>query len=49
MLEDLLAQLSAEARRDIQLLQMRGAAPDHPVSVACPESQYLKCLIARVA
>jgi 23S rRNA (cytosine1962-C5)-methyltransferase len=48
MLEELLAQVSAEARREVQLLQRRGPSPDHPVSVACLESHYLKCLIARV-
>jgi 23S rRNA (cytosine1962-C5)-methyltransferase len=48
MLEDLLAQLAVEERRDIQVLQRRGQAADHPVSVACPESNYLKCLISRV-
>src|SRR5205814_7484640 len=42
MLEDLLAQLAAEENREIQVLQRRGQAPDHPVSVACPESNYLK-------
>jgi 23S rRNA (cytosine1962-C5)-methyltransferase len=49
MLEDLLAQLAAEERRDVQILERRGQAPDHPVSVACSESSYLKCLICRVA
>ncbi len=48
MLEEVLAQLAAEEKRDVQVLQRRGAAPDHPVSVACLESHYLKCLIARV-
>lgn len=48
MLENLLAQLAADARRDVQILQRRGPAPDHPVSVSCLESHYLKCLIARV-
>ena len=48
MLEDLLAQLAAEERRAIQLLERRGQAPDHPVMVTCPESSYLKCLISRV-
>jgi 23S rRNA (cytosine1962-C5)-methyltransferase len=48
MLEDLLAQLAAEERREIQLLERRGQAADHPVSVSCPESSYLKCLISRV-
>jgi 23S rRNA (cytosine1962-C5)-methyltransferase len=48
MLEDLLAQLAVEEGREVQILERRGQAPDHPVSVACPESNYLKCLISRV-
>lgn len=48
MLEELLAQLAAEEKRDIQILERRGPAPDHPVSVSCRESHYLKCLICRV-
>ena len=48
MLEDLLAQLASEERRDIQIIERRGQAPDHPVMVTCPESDYLKCLISRV-
>src|SRR5262249_21321976 len=38
MLEDLLAQLAAEERRDLQILERRGQAPDHPVLATCPES-----------
>jgi 23S rRNA (cytosine1962-C5)-methyltransferase len=48
MLEEMLAQLAAEERRQIQILDRRGQAADHPISVACPESSYLKCLICRV-
>jgi 23S rRNA (cytosine1962-C5)-methyltransferase len=48
MLEELLAQVAVEGKRDVQLLARRGAAPDHPVAVTCLESHYLKCLIARV-
>jgi 23S rRNA (cytosine1962-C5)-methyltransferase len=48
MLEDLLAQLAMEERRDIQILYRGGQAPDHPVAATCPESSYLKCLISRV-
>ncbi|MCS6864592.1 MAG: class I SAM-dependent rRNA methyltransferase [Gemmataceae bacterium] len=47
-LEELLAQVAVEARRDVQILQRRGAAADHPVAVTCPETGYLKCLISRV-
>jgi 23S rRNA (cytosine1962-C5)-methyltransferase len=48
MLEDLLAQVAADEKRSVQLLQRRGPAADHPVSVSCLESHYLKCLVARV-
>jgi 23S rRNA (cytosine1962-C5)-methyltransferase len=48
MLEDLLAQLAAEEKRSVQVLERRGPAPDHPVSVSCLESHYLKCLIVHV-
>jgi 23S rRNA (cytosine1962-C5)-methyltransferase len=48
MLEDLLAQLAMEERRDMQILYRGGQASDHPVAVTCPESSYLKCIICRV-
>jgi 23S rRNA (cytosine1962-C5)-methyltransferase len=48
MLHDLLAQESSQARRLLQILATHGAAPDHPVSAACPETNYLKCVICRV-
>lgn len=48
MLEDVLAQLAAAAGRNVQILERRGQAPDHPVAVTCLESNYLKCLICRV-
>ena len=32
----------------MQILDRRGAAADHPVSVSCLESHYLKCVVARV-
>jgi len=35
-------------RRDLVMLENRGPAPDHPVAIACPESDYLKCVIAQV-
>jgi 23S rRNA (cytosine1962-C5)-methyltransferase len=48
MLHDLLAQEASQARRPLQILDSRGAAPDHPVSVLCPETNYLKCVVCRV-
>ena len=49
--EDFLVMLAGVAQRSgrtIQLLECRGAAPDHPVSAGCLEGEYLKCVIARV-
>jgi 23S rRNA (cytosine1962-C5)-methyltransferase len=45
---DMLMGVGQKARRPVQVLEQRGAAPDHPVSTACPESEYLKCFICRV-
>jgi len=47
-LQDLIAQVAVECKRDLQIIERRGPAPDHPVAVTCPESGYLKCLISRV-
>ncbi len=48
MLEELLGQCATEGKRDLQLLEKRGPSADHPVSLACREGAYLKCLICRV-
>jgi 23S rRNA (cytosine1962-C5)-methyltransferase len=37
-----------DAGRRVQVLEMRGAAPDHPAILTLPETSYLKCLICRV-
>jgi 23S rRNA (cytosine1962-C5)-methyltransferase len=50
--EDFLLMLSGVAQksgRDLRVLEQRGAAPDHPVSATCLETEYLKCLICEVA
>jgi len=39
---------SADAGRTVQVLETRGAAPDHPAILTLPETSYLKCLICRV-
>jgi len=35
-------------RRVVQILERRGAPPDHPRLLAFPEGDYLKILLARV-
>jgi 23S rRNA (cytosine1962-C5)-methyltransferase len=48
MLEELIAQVAIDSKRDLQILERRGPSADHPVSVTCRESSYLKCVISRV-
>ena len=47
-LEAVLAAAAADASRRVRLLARRGAAPDHPVALNLPETEYLKCLILEV-
>ena len=43
-----LSEVATLSERPIRILESRGQPPDHPISVSCPETEYLKCLIARV-
>ena len=45
---DMLTQASQKSDRELRVLEIRGQSPDHPVSLFCPETSYLKCVIARV-
>lgn len=45
---EVVASAAADSHKRVQLLETRGAAPDHPAVLTLPESSYLKCLIARV-
>lgn len=38
---------SRQAGRKLDILMRRGAAPDHPVALPCPETGYLKALFCR--
>lgn len=44
----MLSGVSQQTGRSIQILEQRGASPDHPVSATCLENEYLKCFICRV-
>src|SRR6185437_7069350 len=46
--EGAVAAAAGDARCRIRLLERRGAAPDHPVVLNIPETEYLKCLILAV-
>jgi 23S rRNA (cytosine1962-C5)-methyltransferase len=42
------ASAASDAGSRVQILETRGAAPDHPAILTLPETTYLKCLICRV-
>lgn len=46
--QQMLLGVAQQTRREIQILEQHGAAPDHPTSATCAESEYLKCFICRV-
>ncbi len=45
---EVVAAAASDAAQRVQLLETRGAAPDHPAVLTLPETSYLKCLICRV-
>jgi 23S rRNA (cytosine1962-C5)-methyltransferase len=45
---NVVAAAASDAGRRVQVLEIRGAAPDHPSVLTLPETNYLKCLICRV-
>jgi 23S rRNA (cytosine1962-C5)-methyltransferase len=47
-LEASVASAAADSSRRVRLLERRGAAPDHPVVLNLPETEYLKCLVLEV-
>jgi 23S rRNA (cytosine1962-C5)-methyltransferase len=44
----MLSVVAQKSGREIQVLEQRGSSPDHPISVTCPENEYLKCFVCRV-
>ena len=46
--EALLQAAAADARREVQIVEKRGAGRDHPVLLALRETRYLKCYVLRV-
>jgi 23S rRNA (cytosine1962-C5)-methyltransferase len=45
MFRDLLASAAQQAGREMRLVEVRSQAPDHPVLLAVPETEYLKCFV----
>lgn len=48
MFLELIAAAALDARRRLQIVEVRGQSSDHPVLLGVPETHYLKCVIARV-
>lgn len=48
MFLELIAAAGLDARRRLQVVEVRGQSSDHPVLLGVPETHYLKCVIARV-
>jgi len=44
----MLTHAAMDSHKRVQILEKRGAGPDHPVLLGYPKSEYLKCAIARV-
>ncbi len=45
--EETLREAARRARRELAILERRGAGLDHPTSLHCPEGRYLRCWILR--
>jgi 23S rRNA (cytosine1962-C5)-methyltransferase len=45
---EVVAAAASDAGKRVQVMEVRGAAPDHPAVLTLPETSYLKCLICRV-
>jgi 23S rRNA (cytosine1962-C5)-methyltransferase len=45
MFRELLVKAARLAGREMRLVEMRSQAPDHPVLLAVPETEYLKCFL----
>ncbi|HCF57364.1 MAG TPA: methyltransferase [Myxococcales bacterium] len=46
--EEILLSAAVDARRQVQIVERRGAGRDHPVALGVRETRYLKCLVVRV-
>lgn len=45
---DMIMHAAKDSHKRVQVLEKRGAAPDHPILLGYPKSEYLKCAICRV-
>ena len=48
MFLEIIAEAALDARRRLQIIEVRGQSVDHPVLMGMPETHYLKCVVARI-
>lgn len=48
LFQQVVQEAAQDARRHLRLVEARGQAPDHPILLSVPETNYLKCLILEV-
>jgi 23S rRNA (cytosine1962-C5)-methyltransferase len=42
---EILASAARQARKEMRLVEVRSQAPDHPILLSMPETEYLKCFV----
>lgn len=45
---DMIMHSAMDSHKKVQILEKRGAGPDHPVLLGYPKSEYLKCVICKI-
>ena len=45
---DMIMHAARDSHKRVQILEKRGAGPDHPVLLGYPKSEYLKCAVCTV-
>lgn len=45
---DVIMHAAMDSHKKVQILEKRGAGPDHPVLLGYPKSEYLKCIICKI-
>ena len=45
---DMIAEAAFAVGRTARILEMRGQGRDHPILASMPETEYLKCAIAKI-
>ncbi len=49
MFREMLHKASGQAGREMRIVEMRSQAPDHPILLSVPETEYLKCFVLQAA